>query len=186
MVILQWNDFVPLCCTIGRNFLNVHLLYTATETETCLSSEDDELREETFDPSVSGSGVAPERPHQLVEYMSTLDHDEMERIRDYNPAIMGNKHQVFGYLREKDAPIAVLEQQRLAVLARMKRGRSSLDSFYDSEVATFVGKRELMRSFEGRERDSVNRTEQVQYQFTQPVKRSSIDRFLGRIGARGR
>jgi hypothetical protein len=148
----------------------------------CVPEDEEEFS--ASDPSLTGAGIAPERPRQLVEYMSSLDHDEIDRLRDANPALIGNKHQVYGFLRKEDVRLVTLQQRKLAILSRMRGGRSDLNSFFDSEQVAFIAQREVFRSFEGYERGQVNRTEQVQYTYTQPIRRGAIDRFLSRVGAR--
>jgi hypothetical protein len=123
------------------------------------------------------------QPRQLVEHMSSLDHDGIARLRNYVPALIENKHQIFGYLRKEDIRRVILQQHRLAILSRMMRGRPTLRSFLESEQISYIAEREVMRSLEGYERGQVNRTEQVTYNLTERPKRGILDRFLRRTGA---
>lgn len=141
-------------------------------------SESSLEEDNSFTPTTLATGK------DTVQFMAELDHDYMQKLRDYNPALLGNVHQIYGYLpnRPKDIKRVILQQKRLAILGRMSRGRNTLRKFYDSEMTEYVANREVFRSIDGYERDSVNKTSNVQYNLTQPAKHGTLDRFLMRLG----
>ena len=150
----------------------------------CLSEDElassEAAEDNTFLPQ------APPTAKQLVQYMSEPDHDEIQRLRNYAPALIGNPHQIFGYTSsdKKTQKRIRLEQERLAILSRMRRGRSDLNTYYDSTMTLYIGQREIARSIEGYERQSVNSTQQISYNLSQVPKRGAIDRILLRLGAK--
>lgn len=143
-------------------------------------NDDVPVTDELGEDYVGSPGSAPQH---TLQYMSELDSDQLQRLREYYPSLLGNPHQIFGYLHPKEYKRVRLLQRKLIILGRMRRGRSDLNKFYDSAQAEYVAEREVMRSYEGWERSAANTTQQVQYQVQEePKKRGFLDRFLLRSG----
>lgn len=144
-----------------------------------MSASDDPSNPSTY------SGESQTTDKDTLDAITFTDHERIEELKSYTPTLINNPQQIHGYLSEKDLELANLEADKLALIAKMSRGRTNIRNYYDEQMTTYQAHRELNRSVNGFERSEVTTSRRTSTNYNVPVKPpGAIDRFLSKVGRR--
>lgn len=118
-----------------------------------------------------------------LDTITFTDHERVDELQDYAPVLINNPQQIHGFTSEADMILRRLNIEKLALVVKMGRGRTSYRNYVDEQMMNYQAEGEVARSINGFERGEVTSSHRTTTNYNTPVKPSGVmDRFLGRLG----